>query len=440
MIKAIIIPARETLQNLNKISLRYTYKRRFVLFSLNLYVNKNDWNSITGTFKKSADNYKEKSELLKKEILKLEKIIIDLQLEDIEPTILNVKDKYKYNKTYINRPTIKDIINDNKTVLNDIDFYKEYNSFLAERKATKKINNATFESNNLTLKRLKLFEQKHNIAVRFSNIDKTFYNKFVEYLYNLGITDNTIDTHIKHLKTFLKYSAEKGSHSNMIFMGFERLTRQSKIIALEYQELINLYKVKTENEIEILIKDLAILQLNSGLRYTDLKNLKNFNFKTEYSGKNIITERSYIEVLTNKTGENITIPFNSAIEYYFKKYVQNKTLNITINNQIFNDYLSKLCQRAKINEPTEVYTFRGNEKKTEIKAKYKLITSHTLRKTFISQSLRGAMPATVMSVTGHKSYNAFKRYISMGNDSKRDVMFTLNSAFSVFEEKNISKK
>ena len=56
-------------------------------------------------------------------------------------------------------------------------------------------------------------------------------------------------------------------------------------------------------------------------------------------------------------------------------------------------------------------------------AKHDLITSHTARKTFVTNSLvLGMKEMVVRNITGHKDEASFKRYVDIAEDFKQKEM------------------
>ena len=78
---------------------------------------------------------------------------------------------------------------------------------------------------------------------------------------------------------------------------------------------------------------------------------------------------------------------------------------------------------AEINESVIVTKYRGLEKVEFLEPKYNFISSHTARRTFVTLSLeKGMRPETVMSITGHKDYKTFKKYIKLTDKVKMNEM------------------
>ena len=82
-----------------------------------------------------------------------------------------------------------------------------------------------------------------------------------------------------------------------------------------------------------------------------------------------------------------------------------------------------LCELAGINEATEIIRFKGPKRESVVYPKYELIGVHTGRKTFVTLSLEKGMTAEeVMSISGHKDYKSFKRYVNITEQRKKIVM------------------
>jgi len=114
---------------------------------------------------------------------------------------------------------------------------------------------------------------------------------------------------------------------------------------------------------------------------------------------------NFIEITTQKTNQSLLIPIDPRVKNYIP------TLR-PLAHPVFNRYLKELCELAKINKPTKGYV-RGKENKRVLGVypKYKLISSHTMRRSFAS-NLYGKVPTVViMAITGHTTEKSFLTYI-----------------------------
>ena len=94
-----------------------------------------------------------------------------------------------------------------------------------------------------------------------------------------------------------------------------------------------------------------------------------------------------------------------------------------ISNQKTNDYIKELGQLAGIDTPIEIVRMRGIKKITEVFKKHELLSIHVGRKSFITLSLeKGIAIQEVMSLSGHTTFKAFRRYVDVNDSRKKTVM------------------
>ena len=76
---------------------------------------------------------------------------------------------------------------------------------------------------------------------------------------------------------------------------------------------------------------------------------------------------------------------------------------------------------AKINDLTTIVQYSGNRRIQTTEPKYKLVTTHSARRTFITQSLlRGMKAEIIMSISGHTNYKTFRRYLEITRKDKEE--------------------
>ena len=84
----------------------------------------------------------------------------------------------------------------------------------------------------------------------------------------------------------------------------------------------------------------------------------------------------------------------------------------TIASQKFNIAVQDICKIAGFDETIQVDKFYGSKKVSKDVPKWKMITSHTARRTFITLSLNKGVPEyLIMQVTGIKSLKTLQGYI-----------------------------
>jgi integrase len=75
--------------------------------------------------------------------------------------------------------------------------------------------------------------------------------------------------------------------------------------------------------------------------------------------------------------------------------------------------LKEVGKACGVDKPVEVVKFIGGKRINKAVPKYELITTHTGRRTFITNSLeKGMLPKELMQITGHKNFETLMRYFS----------------------------
>ena len=240
------------------------------------------------------------------------------------------------------------------------------------------------------------------IDLDFSDIDKDFYKSFVKYLtVTRNLSKNTVGKKIKVLKIFLNAASPKHISKGK-FDGFTTLTEDSQSIYLSEEELQNFYDIDLSNNPKLdRVRDMFIVGAWTGLRYSDWDKVRSENI-----------EDDFLTIFTDKTGDEITIPIHPNVKAILKKY--NGMLPTPISNQKYNEYLTDVSELAEIQGTIAKQITKGGKKKTNITQRYKLVTTHTARRSFATNMYKMGVPSiTIMAITGHKKESTFLKYIKV---------------------------
>ncbi len=93
-----------------------------------------------------------------------------------------------------------------------------------------------------------------------------------------------------------------------------------------------------------------------------------------------------------------------------------------LSNQKLNAYIKEVCKKAEF---IEIFStrYKGSQPIVKDSAKWELITVHTARRTYITQMLNRDVPIhTVMSISGHKSYKTFKKYVDVTSNDRTQAV------------------
>ena len=88
--------------------------------------------------------------------------------------------------------------------------------------------------------------------------------------------------------------------------------------------------------------------------------------------------------------------------------------------------LGELCG---FNQPVARTVFKGGKRIEITVPKWKMLSSHPGRRTFVCYALSvGIPPQVVMKWTGHSDYKAMKPYIDIAESTRAEAMQKINSS------------
>ena len=295
---------------------------------------------------------------------------------------------------------------------------------------------------------MKIEQKEANYSLHYNTINNEFYYKFLKYLRANNLYDNTVDKHIKNLKLFMYHSLSKEKHNNNTFQTFKRTRTKTDFVVLEQDELRKLYyEYKPKNEKYKEVRDTFILGCSTGLRFSDLTKLSTGSFViTRDANKEIIEDASYsyIKVPVQKTSDYLLVPFNHFICEIIDEYnIENQDITFLKHNiQNFNNIIKSVCREAGINSLVKVARKKNKELIPVEKAKCDFVSSHTMRRTFISLLSNMTEITNIQAVSGHKDIRVLTDYIKRSERELNSIRACFNG--NIFntssKHKNIVEK
>ena len=340
-------------------------------------------------------------------VKKKEDEFINGHIDNLESIINEAQNHSLLNNNEIDFNYIKQRFNDalgKKTV--KVTFTDCFDEYIVLSRTTKKPK--TTDRYITCLNHLTSFKKAKRYELSFDRINQNFYENFVNYLLiEKGQLNNTVGNYIKTVKAFMNFCIDRGyAKPNNELRKFKVFKEDGELIYLSEEELMKIYNLEIANDKLNVVRDNFCFACFTGLRYSDITKLKTENVKDDY-----------LEIKTEKTRDFLRIPLS-----FFAKALLIKNdgmLPKLYSNQKTNDYLKDLGKLAEISTQIQIIKYRGVDKMEFLEPKYKFICTHTARRTFVTLSLeKGMRPETVMSITGHKDYKTFKKYIKLTDKVK----------------------
>lgn len=392
-------------KNERPILLTYLLNGSKIRFSTKLKTTDKDWNSEKQIVKKNGNDESEINFALNEFKRIISKAELDTKFEPSSLTLDFVRTRLEEAKGKKKR---------------SFTFYDAFEEYIREAEVKKTINSKRIYE--ITRDKIKAFDSDKRYLLSFDNIDSKFESKFTEYLMiDCGLVNNTIGRYIKTIKSFMHFATERGYTNNYKFKSFKVIKQDADIIYLTEEELLKIYNLAGLSKSLSMVRDAFCLGCFTGLRFSDLSDLRIANLKD-----------NFIELKSKKTRDFLRIPLNDYAKEILKKHEGNPP--VMISNQKMNDYIKAIGESAGISTPIILTKYQGATKIEKAEPKHKFLSSHTARRTFVTLSLeKGMRPEVVMSITGHKDYPTFKKYIKLTENVK---LAEMNNAWNIKTQSN----
>lgn len=248
----------------------------------------------------------------------------------------------------------------------------------------------------------------------FSKVDYTLYNDFLIFLRNIkGYKENTVGTHVKNLKAVMNEGYKRKLHTFVDFQNFHKPQENIVNINLNEKELQKIYCHKLTGSKER-ARDIFILGCYVAQRHSDYSRISN---------KDIID--NCITVIQKKTGRRIVIPLHPIAKKILDKY--NGALP-SMPQQVLNRQIKEVAKEAGIDEPVLIRETKAGKVEERYSPKWELISSHTARKSGVTNALRAGVPIEdCMFLAGIKNQDVFRKYVGISDNEYTERL--ANSTF-----------
>lgn len=377
-------------------------------------VLKRDWNNKGKEVRRSNSKYSNLNELLKARITEIENACLELLTQ----------------KNEITKQAIESIISYSSTEPKKDHLIEALDKWISARK--NEVSASTLEKYNFIKKILIAFSDHTGNELSFSAINETFYTDFKEYCYTeRGNHDNGLSGHIKNLKVFLNWATDQGLNKKLDYKKFSVPKEDKDIFPLHQDEIETLEKAsfKKENNLKEVVKDRFLFSCYTGLRYSDVEQLKPENI-----------EGRFIKLKAYKTKQRLRIPLLPKALALIKKH-EGETRSKgrvfpSITNQKSNEYLKAIFKAIELNRPVSYQKQKGKTYQDFSEKLHEVVHTHMGRQTFVTHCLRNGMGHfAIMEITGHENWENFKRYV---NFQDSDLENQLKRAWKI-PEKQLKK-
>lgn len=245
--------------------------------------------------------------------------------------------------------------------------------------------------------------------------------KYTQYLFSRDLENAVLMKKASILRWFLGWCRKKGYIENDDYKLHQPHLKcpQKTVVYLTWEELMQLYKHNYGYKYQLsIVRDVFCFCAFTGLRYSDAARLR---WSDVYN--------DHITIITQKTSDKLDIDLNPFSKSIIKKYslkADRKPADKVLGAptiQRSNVMLKECALLAGIKTPITLVSYRGSKRVEESVPKWKAVTTHCARRTFVVNSLRLGIPAEViMKWTGHSDFTAMKPYVAIVDELKKENM------------------
>lgn len=286
----------------------------------------------------------------------------------------------------------------------------------------------TIKSWNNFLGILKKFYAIHPFT--WNDINKSLTDEFLCFMEKGGYMVSAINKYLITFRALTGYALENGLHDNANALKVftkRRIGTQDKAseIYLTSAELQALFEMPLTG-LNAIVRDVFLVGCYSLQRFSDYSRIERGNFITTPNGNRIV------KLIQVKTKNEVCIPIlNDNLLTIAERYNYNLP---DVNEQVLNRYIKIILKELSESVPSlaekypTILTMKERKKEADgditferdangnvVKAKYDLVSSHTARRSGITNLYLTGKFDTVqmMSVSGHKDVKTFMDYIKL---------------------------
>ena len=234
----------------------------------------------------------------------------------------------------------------------------------------------------------------------WEDVDEAYYLRLVQRMNERGYSRNYQGSIIARLKTVMSEGYRMKYHRNDDFRRFKKTAEQPETVYLTEDEVERLWRLELQDSTECRVRDLFLIGVFTVARFSDYSRL---------SEKNI--SGGYITFTQRKTADSVMIPLSPKVAAILRR---NGGRAPEVGQNLFNREIKVVCMKAGIGGRVQVTRSRGTRHETSMVPKWKMVSSHTARRTGATLLHKTGIPVqSLMLITGHRSIQSLMHYLRL---------------------------
>ena len=266
---------------------------------------------------------------------------------------------------------------------------------------------------------LELLEKDYRVTLMPAQVTDVFWGYFISFCQDRGLRASTINTMCQQLRSILNWAVKYNAPVSPTYADFSVPKARNQEVALTadevsriaYFDIDRFYADKRKDFRETMkrVRDMFVLSCNLFQRYSDMTRISPECF-----------ERNIFRITQQKTGNVAVVNIDKyAIDAkttyrILEEYGYEAPYKSEISN--YNHKLHLLMKDVGLDDLVRIEERRNGRMVVENVPKWKLISSHTARRTAITVNvLRGHNIHGVKKCSGHSDLRIFDNYIRDDN-------------------------
>lgn len=253
-------------------------------------------------------------------------------------------------------------------------------------------------------KRLRDFKEKKGITLTVNNLNQSLFMDFMDEMRETFNRMNSVTSVYKKFKAVLsdisrRYKIKIFDPSlELASIDKPSIVKEEKIY-LSFSQIQKILDYEPKDRKTKNVKLIFVTLLFTGCRYSDV-----FKIAPEHKHSKEKVKFNYARYIDKKTKTDIIAPILYPLEQAYKL---NGGLPKKLTLAAFNLTVKELAKQAGLNEKVKMsYTNTNGHKQFEEKPLHQFVSSHTGRRSFIT-NLINFVPVTILSkITGHSLTNS----------------------------------
>lgn len=282
----------------------------------------------------------------------------------------------------------------------------------------KTLNRRTIQQYESFISIFKKFQKTTNYKI--IDLNASIITDFGDYMIDEEYSYLSTKRHVGRLKFFLNRAEKLSIKTNPNFK--ERIfvsnnDEEINVPFLDEEEINSIFELDLSHDESMdNIRDSFVIGLWTGLRISD------FNHNLDVSN----IKDGFVDIKTTKTGAWVTIPVHPHIRKILDKRFGN--LPQRYSDKHFNEKVKIICMLSGIDNNIKGGISKLNKKtgetrkKVGIYPKYKLITSHTCRRSFATNLFGEVENHVIMSVGGWKTERMMLHYMKKTKRQHAEIL------------------